>query len=106
MWDHMWNGSGPMFWPWGLVMGFFWIVVFGIVIFFAVFMASQWQRRQIAGGPGEGPTGGGTPRPKESAREILDRRYAEGELSREEYEQMKDDLQGDEQGPEVSGPQG
>ena len=36
-------------------------------------------------------------RPKEyqpkSPREILDRRYAEGELSKEEYEQMKADLE-------------
>ncbi len=30
--------------------------------------------------------------PKMSAHEILDRRYARGELSREEYEVMKQDL--------------
>jgi uncharacterized membrane protein len=30
-----------------------------------------------------------------SAREILDRRYARGEVTREPYEQMKQDLGGD-----------
>lgn len=29
---------------------------------------------------------------EESAREILDRRYARGELTREQYQQMKKDL--------------
>ncbi|HQU16798.1 MAG: SHOCT domain-containing protein [Gammaproteobacteria bacterium] len=29
---------------------------------------------------------------EESARELLDRRYARGELSREQYQQMKKDL--------------
>ena len=29
---------------------------------------------------------------EESAREILDRRYAHGEIRREEYQQMKNDL--------------
>ncbi len=37
-----------------------------------------------------GPSPG--PRP-ESARDILDRRYASGELTKDQYEQMKRDLQ-------------
>ena len=37
--------------------------------------------------------GHGTHRGEESARELLDRRYARGEISREEYQQMKKDLE-------------
>jgi uncharacterized membrane protein len=33
-----------------------------------------------------------------SGRAILDRRYARGELTREQYQQMKQDLVGDEKG--------
>ena len=35
----------------------------------------------------------GTNKREESARELLDRRYASGEISREEYQQMKKDLE-------------
>lgn len=93
MWQHMWNGNGPGMWPWGFMMGFVWLVLFGLVIFFAVYAARQWSadRREAAGGPSGGPH---REQPEESPREILDRRYAEGELSREEYERMKDDLAG------------
>jgi len=35
----------------------------------------------------------GTHKSEESARELLDRRYARGEISREEYQQMKKDLE-------------
>lgn len=34
-----------------------------------------------------------TPKREDSARELLDRRYARGEISREEYQQMKKDLE-------------
>jgi putative membrane protein len=32
--------------------------------------------------------------PPQSAREILDQRYAQGELTRDQYEQMRKDLEG------------
>lgn len=85
MWgQHMWDGA---WWPWGLLMGIFWLVLFGAIIFLAVYAARQWTANErMAGGP---PTGSR----RESPREVLDRRYAKGELSREEYEQMKDDLE-------------
>ena len=87
MWDHMWNG--PMMGPWGFAMGIFWLVLFGLVVFLAVYLARQsGAGLQRAGGPR-----GAGPEPKESPREILDRRDAEGELSREEYDQMKADLE-------------
>ena len=40
-----------------------------------------------------GPSG----RAPESARDILDRRYANGEITKEQYEQMRRDLQGTKQ---------
>ncbi len=36
----------------------------------------------------------GTPPPRETAREILDRRFARGEISKTEYEEMKRTLDG------------
>lgn len=45
-------------------------------------------------GPGRPMSGGRGMRGKEeSAKEILDRRYARGEIGREEYQQMKRDLE-------------
>ncbi|MHB1094403.1 MAG: SHOCT domain-containing protein [Thiobacillus sp.] len=35
----------------------------------------------------------GTHKREENARELLDRRYARGEISREEYQQIKKDLE-------------
>lgn len=93
MWPHMWNGA---WWPGGLFMGLFWLVLFGLVVFLAVYAAQNWNRRQTAGGP---PTSRGTSGEREASgeretpREVLDRRYAEGEISRDEYEQMKRDLE-------------
>lgn len=93
MWHDMWNGTGHGMWPWGIMMGLFWLLVVGIVIFLVVYLARQWGEGppQTAGGP---PGGGEPPEPRrESPREILDRRYAAGEIDREEYEQRKADLE-------------
>lgn len=71
----MWGGFDGMGWGWvglGIVhMALFWIlVILGIVVLV------KW----LAGGPSRG--GGG-------ALEILRERYAKGELTREQFEQMK-----------------
>jgi putative membrane protein len=51
------------------------VIVVGVVIF--------WTRQtQTSGDGSHGPT----------TREILDRRYASGEISKEQYDQMKRDL--------------
>ncbi|MHB8167607.1 MAG: SHOCT domain-containing protein [Sulfuricella sp.] len=49
----------------------------------------------LRGGGGDWPMCGrhGTHKREESARELLDRRYARGEISREDYQQMKKDLE-------------
>ncbi|MHB1591667.1 MAG: SHOCT domain-containing protein [Sulfuricella sp.] len=76
----MWNYE-----PWG---GFPWMWIFPL-IFLVVMLVFLFR-------------GGGLPmcgghethgRREESARELLDRRYARGEISREDYQQMKKDLE-------------
>ena len=70
--------------PWGW-FPFMWIfpLIFLVVLLLLPFRGGGWP---MCGG--RGPRGR-----KESAREILDRRYARGEISREEYQQMKKDLE-------------
>lgn len=76
----MMGGWGPGFGWWGLVMLIFWVFfIIGIVLLVA------WVVRQLAAGAG----GGGRSR----ALEILQERYARGEITREQYEQMRRDLE-------------
>jgi putative membrane protein len=77
----MWNGFGGMGWGWiglGVVhMLLFWIlVILGIVLLV-----------RLLAGTAPPPANGGR------ALEILKERYARGELTREQYEQMKKELQ-------------
>ena len=59
-----------------MVMWIFWIIVIGVVIY-GVMQYSKYQK------PGH----------KETPLDILLQRYARGEISREEFEQMKQDLE-------------
>ena len=64
----------------GFGMIFFWVIVIvGIV----------WLVQAVGGSNLQLPT---QPKGEQSAREILDQRYARGELDREEYDNMKQDL--------------
>jgi putative membrane protein len=77
----MWNGFDGMGWGWigfGAVhMLLFWVLaILGIVVLV----------RLLSGAAGPGPGRG-------RALEILKERYANGELTREQYEQMKKELQ-------------
>lgn len=76
----MWGGWGANMGGWGwLMMALFWIlVIVGLVI------AARWIL---------GTNRGGMVGREESALDILKKRYARGELSREEYERMKRELQ-------------
>lgn len=72
---------GDYVWGWG--MGFGWLVMIGfwvIVILGVVFLV-----RALSGGAGKG----------ETPLDILKKRYARGEITREEFEKMKTDLYGD-----------
>jgi len=66
--DHMWFG---MWYGW-----LFWIVIVGVVIWALVALAGR-----------------GSARREESALDILKKRYARGEISKEEFEAKKQDLQ-------------
>jgi putative membrane protein len=82
------GGAGPANeWPWVLGMGIgslvmlaFWAAVIGLVVL-AV-------RRMIGGSTGDTPGGG------ESPLAILQRRYAAGEINREQYQEMRQVLEG------------
>lgn len=72
---------GEYGWGWG--MGFGWLFMIGfwvLVILGVVFLV-----RTLLGGAGKG----------ETPLDILRKRYARGEITREEFEKMKSDLYGD-----------
>ena len=73
----MMGGFGAM----GL-MGVFWVVVLGLII---------WAVVGAARGTGQ-PGGSDSASRSESALEILKRRYARGEINKAEYEEKKKDL--------------
>jgi putative membrane protein len=76
MFDHGW-GHGTM--------GIFWILaLIGAAVFVYLLVRS---------GMGTGQPGGGQDSPRESAREILDRRYANGEITKQQYEDMRKTLE-------------
>ena len=74
----MWWGHG-MGWFWPFMMMVFWVAVIVGVVFLV--------RRLMSSSDGNRSAGAG-----ESALEILNKRYARGEISRDEYEQMKKDI--------------
>jgi len=65
-----WNMGG------GFLMWLFWILVIGVVVYLLV----NFSKRQ-------------GPETKETPLDILKKRYARGEISQEEYTQMKHDLE-------------
>jgi putative membrane protein len=87
--DMMWDGAGGVF----MVV---WMI-FGLLLIVLVVVGIVWLVRQVSSDGARssdhqrpswsGPTAG-------SAREDLDRRYARGEISREEYRTIRDDLEG------------
>ncbi|HTE83762.1 MAG TPA: SHOCT domain-containing protein [Dehalococcoidia bacterium] len=73
----MWNyGAG---WGWWMLFGWVWMIVFWGLIVWGVFtLVSKLS----------GPRGGDSPS-RESALDILERRYASGELTHEQFEEMR-----------------
>ena len=57
-----------------------WIIPLIFFIVFLFFMRGMF---------GRGPSGGGNSSQPESAQEILDKRFARGEISKEEYQERK-----------------
>ena len=78
----MWCGHEGM--GWWMVFGALWMVIFwGVVIALIVWGVKRMTER---GGSGRGTNG--KPDPLDIARE----RYAKGEISKEEFEQLRKDL--------------
>ncbi|MDA8258541.1 MAG: SHOCT domain-containing protein [Betaproteobacteria bacterium] len=80
----MWNyGPWSMF-PWMWIFPLTFLIVMLIFLFRGGggAMCGGWGMRE-----------NGRREKEESAKDILDRRYARGEISREEYQQMKKDLE-------------
>jgi putative membrane protein len=80
-------GTGPWMMHWGH-WGGWWIFPFGMFVVMMIFIFFFWGRR-----------GGRSPwcgfdghRDKETPMDILKKRYAQGEISKEEFEEMKKDL--------------
>jgi putative membrane protein len=74
---HVW--MFPMFIP------IFWIVIIGLCLYFIFGRRSAKTPWPPCGSPGPGPE-------SETALDILKKRYANGEISKDEFEQMKRDI--------------
>ncbi len=78
----MWHmGDG---WGWWMLMGWVWMLVFwGLVIYGIYAITARWRRDETHDVP-----------PEPSALEVLERRYARGELTDEQFESMRERLTG------------
>ena len=83
MWNHMWGPPGSWGWGWMGFMMLFWAIVLFLLIWFAA-QAVRGQGRNDAGDNRR--VGGGGPA------EILRERYARGEIDRDAFLRMLEDL--------------
>jgi len=74
----------PYYWSMH-AFGFMWLfpLLFFVVLILLLMRIPAWISRYNQRGEG-----------RETAREILDRRYASGDIAKEQYEQMKRDIEG------------
>lgn len=88
-WAQQYGGRGDywgphMMWGGGFLGGSF-MIIFWILVIVAIFLGIRWAAR----------SGGSTPTPdrKETALDVLKRRYASGEIDRDQFMSMKKDLE-------------
>lgn len=78
---------------WGMMGGWFlWVLLLVLIIIIAVWAVSNLGNRQPRE-PGFRRQNGASSNLQETPLEILQTRYAQGEISRDEYERMRQDLQ-------------
>jgi putative membrane protein len=80
---HEWTGWG---WGWGggMWLGPLFMIALLVLLIAAIVALVRWM------GGGSGDSGGRV----RTARDILDERYARGEIDREEYQRRRDDIAG------------
>jgi putative membrane protein len=78
--------TGPGMMGWGLLSWFgpFMMMIFWIAIILAIIFFIRWLSFSTRAG--------GTSKPEDSALDILKKRYARGEINKEEFEEKKKDL--------------
>ena len=81
-WRNYDQGYGPGMWGWRMMgfMGPFMMIVFWIVFIVVIVLIVRWVKSSTGHVQGE------------SALDILKKRYAKGEISKEEFENIKKDL--------------
>jgi len=67
---------------WGMGLGWFFMILFWTLIILGIIALTRW----LSGTGSRGPVG-------KSALEILQERYARGEIDQEEYQQKRRDLE-------------
>ncbi len=91
-WDGTYGGGPGVIG--GILMMVFWVAIIVGIVLLLVWLVRQVSGGQYAGGPhAQGPGGSaGGYAGGESAIDILNKRYANGEIDKAEYEQKKKDL--------------
>ncbi|HOV84844.1 MAG TPA: SHOCT domain-containing protein [Syntrophobacteraceae bacterium] len=82
-----WMMGGAMGWIGGIFMIFFWILVLVALVLFIRWLVGAGANRRVL--PGAQLSQG----PVESAADILKKRYARGEITREQFESMRRDVE-------------
>lgn len=87
----MMGGAGWMMWGMWLFGVLFWVAVFGLVV---VVIWKLVAGRSVGTGGSDASRGAGSG-DRDAALAILEQRYARGDIDREEFLKMRDDLRGD-----------
>jgi len=76
----------------GMTWFFFLMMIFGLLVFVGIILLAVWAITRLTGSERLRPSS--TSSAPEDPLAILQRRYARGEITREEYERIRSDLKG------------